>query len=223
MLKILLVDDHILFRKGLVSLLNSLEGIRVIGEANNGLEAFEAAKILQPDLILMDINMPKCDGLEATKKIKAFFPWVKVVMLTASEDDEYLFEAMKIGASGYLLKDLEVHQLVDLFDTIRKGEAILSSTMATKIFKEFRQEGGKEGKGEPLHEELTRREKTILNYVAKGLMNNEIAETLSISENTVKIHLRNILDKLHLKNRIQAAVYAVKHGLTEDEDKGDEE
>ncbi len=213
MLRILLVDDHVLFRKGLASLLASQPNIEVIGEASNGNEAVHAAKELKPDLIMMDINMPECDGLQATRIIKQSMPQVKIVMLTASDEDQYLFEAMKIGAQGYLLKDLELYQLLDLLESISKGEAILSSAMATKIFKEFNRssQGGRQKENN--EEELTDREVTILKYVAKGLMNKEIADTLDISENTVKIHLRNILEKLHLKNRIQAAVYAVRQGI----------
>jgi len=213
MLRILLVDDHVLFRKGLASLLASQPDIEVIGEASDGIEAIHAAKELKPDLIMMDINMPECDGLQATRIIKQSMPQVKIVMLTASDDDEYLFEAIKIGAQGYLLKDLELYQLLDLLESISKGEAILSSAMATKIFKEFNRSSHNGRQRDNNEEELTDREVTILKYVAQGLMNKEIADTLDISENTVKIHLRNILEKLHLKNRIQAAVYAVRQGI----------
>ncbi len=213
MIKILLVDDHALFRKGLVSLLEDLPEVKVVGEASNGCEAIEAAKTLEPDLIFMDINMPECDGLEATKKIKEILPSVKIVILTASEEDQDLFEAMKIGAQGYLLKDLELKQFLELLQTISKGEAILSSTMATKIFKEFNKNENESKTADSSVDELTDRETTILKYVAEGLLNKEIADQLGISENTVKIHLRNILEKLHLKNRIQAAVYAVRQGI----------
>ncbi len=213
MIKILLVDDHALFRKGLVSLLEDLPEFKVVGEASNGCEAIEAAKTLEPDLIFMDINMPECDGLEATKKIKEILPFIKIVMLTASEEDQFLFEAMKIGAQGYLLKDLELKQFLELLQTISKGEAILSSTMATKIFKEFNKNENESKTADSSVDELTDRETTILKYVAEGLLNKEIADQLGISENTVKIHLRNILEKLHLKNRIQAAVYAVRQGI----------
>jgi DNA-binding NarL/FixJ family response regulator len=216
MLKILLVDDHALFRKGLASLLGDQPEVKVVGEASNGCEAIEAAKILKPDLIFMDINMPECDGLEATKKIKEILPAIKIVMLTASEEDQYLFDAMKIGAQGYLLKDLELKQFLELLQTISKGEAILSSTMATKIFKEFNKSEQESKTSEPSVDELTERETTILKHVAEGMLNKEIADQLGISENTVKIHLRNILEKLHLKNRIQAAVYAVRQGIVED-------
>jgi DNA-binding NarL/FixJ family response regulator len=213
MIKILLVDDHALFRKGLVSLLEDLPEFKVVGEASNGCEAIEAAKTLEPDLIFMDINMPECDGLEATKKIKEILPFIKIVMLTASEEDQFLFEAMKIGAQGYLLKDLELKQFLELLQTISKGEAILSSTMATKIFKEFNKNENESKTSDSSVDELTDRETTILKHVAEGLLNKEIADQLGISENTVKIHLRNILEKLHLKNRIQAAVYAVRQGI----------
>lgn len=214
MLKILLVDDHALFRKGLSSLLGEQSNIKVVGEASNGFEAIEAAQRLKPDLIFMDINMPKCDGLEATKKILELIPTIRIVMLTASEEDKNLFEAMKIGAQGYLLKDLEINQLLELLQTISKGEAILSSTMATKIFNEFHKYDKSSKSEEGVVDELTDRETMILRYVAEGLLNKEIADELGISENTVKIHLRNILEKLHLRNRIQAAVYAVRQGIT---------
>lgn len=217
MIKILLVDDHALFRRGLVSLLEDLPEVKVVGEASNGCEAIEAAKTLKPDLIFMDINMPEFDGLEATKKIKEILPSIKIVMLTASEEDQYLFEAMKIGAQGYLLKDLELKQFLELLQTISKGEAILSSTMATKIFKEFNTNAHESKTSDPSVDELTDRETTILKHVAEGLLNKEIADQLGISENTVKIHLRNILEKLHLKNRIQAAVYAVRQGIVNEE------
>ena len=213
MLRVLLVDDHALFRKGLASLLGDQPEVKVVGEASNGFEAIEAAKLLKPDLIFMDINMPECDGLEATKKIKEILPSIKIVMLTASEEDQYLFEAMKIGAQGYLLKDLELKQFIDLLQSLSKGEAILSSSLATKIFKEF-SKGDKDAKStDPTVDQLTERETTILRFVAEGLLNKEIADELGISENTVKIHMRNILEKLHLKNRIQAAVYAVRQGI----------
>jgi DNA-binding NarL/FixJ family response regulator len=214
MLRILLVDDHVLFRKGIAALLSSRDEILVVGEAKNGLEAIAAARELIPDLILMDVNMPECDGLQATRQIKREMPHVKIVMLTVADDEEYLFEAIKSGAQGYLLKDLEPYQLFDLLECISKGETPLSSVMATKIFKEFRQDQN-DDQEQVLTEELTEREISVLKLVAKGMMNKEIASALVISENTVKIHLRNILEKLHLKNRIQAAVYAVRQGLTD--------
>jgi DNA-binding NarL/FixJ family response regulator len=213
MLRILLVDDHILFRKGMASLLDMREDLQVVGEASDGFEGIKAARALLPDLILMDVNMPHCDGLEATSVIKKEMPHVKIVMLSASESDQDLFEAIKVGAQGYLLKDLEPYQLYDLLESLSRGETPLSGTMATKILKEFSKPDKEEQQTVDYEEALTDREIDILKLVAEGLTNKEISEQLVISENTVKIHLRNILEKLQLKNRIQAAVYAVRQGM----------
>jgi len=216
MMRILLVDDHILFRKGVAALLTHREDMEVVGEASNGVEAIQAARDLLPSVILMDINMPKCNGLEATRRIKRELPHVKIVMLTVADDDRNLFEAIKIGAQGYLLKNLEPYQLYDLLESISRDEAPLSGAIAAKILREFT-EPNQESLGEQeVIDSLTPREIGILELVVDGLTNKEIASKLYISENTVKIHLRNILEKLHLQNRIQAAVYAVRKGLVED-------
>jgi DNA-binding NarL/FixJ family response regulator len=217
MLRILLADDHILFRKGIAALLSSREGIEVVGEASNGFEAIVQARETLPDVILMDIVMPKCDGLEATRRIKREMPHVKIVMLTASDEDQHLFEAIKSGAQGYLLKDLEPYQLYDLLENISKGETPLSGAIATKILKEFAHPSENSAQEEEIIEPLTAREINVLQLIAEGMTNKEIASSLVISENTVKIHLRNILDKLHLQNRIQIAVYAVRQGLVDSE------
>ncbi len=216
MLRILLVDDHVLFRKGVAALLARRQDIQVVGEAGNGLEALEAAREILPDVILMDIGMPKCDGLEATRRIKREMPHVKIVMLTVSDDDQDLFEAIKLGAQGYLLKDLEPYQLYDLLESISRGDAPLSGAIAAKILKEFTRSNSGSIQQPELIDELTPREISILELVVEGKTNKEIASDLFISENTVKIHLRNILEKLHLQNRIQAAVYAVRQGLVEE-------
>ena len=213
MLRILLVDDHILFRKGMASLLDMRDDLQVVGEASDGFEGIKAARELVPDLILMDVNMPNFDGLEATRVIKKEMPHVKIVMLSASESDQDLFEAIKVGAQGYLLKDLEPYQLYDLLESLSRGETPLSGTMATKILKEFSKPEKEADETIDFEEALTDREVGILKLVAEGLTNKEISEQLVISENTVKIHLRNILEKLQLKNRIQAAVYAVRQGM----------
>lgn len=215
MLRILLVDDHILFRKGMASLLDMRDDLQVVGEAGDGNEGIKAARALLPDLILMDVNMPNCDGLEATRVIKKEMPHVKIVMLSASESDQDLFEAIKVGAQGYLLKDLEPYQLYDLLESLSRGETPLSGTMATKILKEFSKPEKDVDQTIDYEEALTDREVGILKLVAEGLTNKEISEQLVISENTVKIHLRNILEKLQLKNRIQAAVYAVRQGMVD--------
>ena len=216
MLRILLVDDHILFRKGVAALLAARQDMQVVGEASDGLEAIAVARETLPDVILMDISMPTCDGLEATRRIKRELPHVKIVMLTVSDDDQHLFEAIKSGAQGYLLKDLEPYQLHDLLENISKGEAALSGAIAAKILKEFARPSPGSPEEPDIIDELTPRETTILQLVSEGKTNKEIASDLVISENTVKIHLRNILEKLHLQNRIQAAVYAVRQGLVDD-------
>lgn len=216
MLRILLVDDHVLFRKGLTALLSGRPDIQVVGEARDGLEAIEAAREYLPDVILMDVNMPRCDGLEATRRIKREMPHVKIVILTVSDDDQHLFEAIKSGAQGYLLKDLEPYQLYDLLESISRGDAPLSGSIAAKILKEFSRPNGAQTQEPEVMDELTPRETNILQLVAEGKSNKDIANELVISENTVKIHIRNILEKLHLQNRIQAAVYAVSQGLFSD-------
>jgi DNA-binding NarL/FixJ family response regulator len=216
MLRILLVDDHVLFRKGVSALLSRRQSIKVVGEAGDGLEAIQVAREILPDVILMDIEMPKCDGLEATRRIKREMPHVKIVILTVSDDDQNLFEAIKSGAQGYLLKDLEPYQLYDLLESVSQGEAPLSGVVAAKILKEFSQPTSQSSEENGIVEKLTAREIDILQLVVEGMTNKEIAITLTISENTVKIHLRNILEKLHLQNRIQAAVYAVRQGLVEE-------
>jgi DNA-binding NarL/FixJ family response regulator len=216
MMRILLVDDHVLFRKGVAALLDGRQNVQVVGEASDGLAAIQAARDTLPDVILMDIEMPRCNGLEATRSIKREMPHVKIVILTVSDDDHNLFEAIKIGAQGYLLKDLEPYQLYDLLESIARDEAPLSGVVAAKILKEFTRPDQAPAEATPVIDELTPREIDILELVVQGKTNKEIAQELSISENTVKIHLRNILEKLHLQNRIQAAVYAVRQGLVEE-------
>jgi DNA-binding NarL/FixJ family response regulator len=215
-LRILLVDDHVLFRKGLVTLLETQDNLQVIGEADNGLEGIAMARELLPDIILMDVNMPECDGIEATKRIKEEMPHIHIVMLTVSEEDEDLFRAIKNGAKGYLLKNLEPQVLFDRLTGIYEGESPISGVMATKILDEFKQpQQNALSETKPV-DALTAREIDVLEQVVLGKTNKDIAATLNITENTVKIHLRNILEKLHVQNRIQAAVHAVTEGLVEE-------
>jgi DNA-binding NarL/FixJ family response regulator len=216
-LRILLVDDHVLFRKGIAALLHARSDMTVVGEADNGLEAMERVPEVAPEVILMDIDMPECNGLEATKFIKAERPDVQIIMLTVSDNDENLFEAIKNGASGYLLKDLEPYQFITMLKSLQAGEAPISGLMATKILQKFKEADADQEQEEAAVDALTPREIEVLEQVVAGATNKEIAETLVITENTVKIHLRNILEKLHLQNRVQAAVYAVREGLVEDE------
>jgi DNA-binding NarL/FixJ family response regulator len=214
-LRVLLVDDHVLFRRGLEALLVRHPGVEVVGGASNGLEAVDTARETMPDVILMDIHMPVCDGLEAVSLIKGEMPHVQVIMLTVSDDDRDLFTAIKNGAAGYLLKNLEPSQLFELLDGVRRGEAAITGTMAAKILQEFRQPALHAAPEQAPVEMLTPREIEVLQCVVEGASNREIAEALYITENTVKIHLRNILEKLHLQNRIQVAVYAVRTGLVD--------
>ncbi len=219
-LRVLLVDDHSLFRKGVAALLANWRDIEVVGEAADGLEGIEQARQLVPDVILMDIGMPRCNGLEAVRVIKQEMPHVHIIMLTVSDDDRNLFAAIKNGADGYLLKTLEPQELYEMLAKVRRGEAPISGVVASKILHEFRslKQGGTHAVPA---EELTPREIEILEQVVQGATNSEIAATLCITENTVKIHLRNSLEKLHLQNRIQAAVYAVRQGLVSDPFPGD--
>jgi DNA-binding NarL/FixJ family response regulator len=214
--RVLVVDDHILFRRGVQAVLAARSDIEVVGEASDGLEAVALARETMPDVILMDITMPGCNGLEATRRIKAEMPYVKVFMLTVSEDSEDLFEAIKSGAQGYLTKDLKAQQLFDALEGVARGEAAFSGAIAAKILREFERtvRGTRQDLGAT--EALTEREREVLQLVAQGKSNLEIAQALVISESTVKNHLRNILGKLHLRNRIEAAVYAVRQGLVED-------
>jgi DNA-binding NarL/FixJ family response regulator len=215
-LRILLVDDHVLFRKGVAALLASRQDIEVVGEAGDGFEAIAQARETVPDVILMDIHMPQCDGLEAVRIIKREMPHVCIIMLTVSDDDRDLFAAIKNGAEGYLLKNLEPYQLFEMLEGVRRGEAPISGTLAAKILQEFRQPAQNAAQDPEAREELTPREIEVLKQVVEGATNKEIAEALVITENTVKIHLRNILERLHLQNRLQAAVYAVREGLVDE-------
>ncbi len=211
-MKVLLVDDHALVRNGIASLLMA-NNIDVVGEASDGLEALEKARQLKPDIILMDIKMPRCNGLEATRLIKAEMPEIKIIILTVSDDDEDLFEAIKSGAEGYLPKNIRAEEFLALLAGVVRNEAAILPPLATKIIEEFaRQTKGVEPT--PSASELTERETDVLRLVTTGALNKEIASTLTITENTVKYHLRNIMEKLHLRNRAQVAAYAVSKGIT---------
>ncbi len=212
-MKVLLVDDHALVRNGIASLLTS-HNIDVVGEAGDGLEALEKARQLHPDLILMDIKMPVCNGLEATRLIKAEMPESKIIILTVSDDEDDLFEAIKSGATGYLLKNLQAEEFFDLLSGVARGEAAMSPLLAAKIIEEFARLKTSGAEPSQHESEPTVREIDVLRLVAFGASNKEIAFALDITENTVKYHLRNIMQKLHLKNRAQVAAYAVSKGLT---------
>lgn len=212
-IRLLLADDHALFRKGLASLLTRDKEFHLVGEARNGVEALSKTKDLKPDIVLMDIYMPGGDGLEATRRIGEALPSTKVVILTVSEEDKNIFEAIKCGAHGYLLKKIEPDELFEMLRGVSRGEAPISRATAAKILKEFAERACK-NREEPAEEKLSPREREVLELVAKGLTNKEIGNKLSITENTVKNHLKNILGKLHLENRVQAAAFALEKGLT---------
>lgn len=212
--RVLIADDHALFRDGLRSLLEA-HGIEVLAEAKNGNEAVELARLYKPDIVLMDLMMPDTNGLAATRLISAEMLDVRVVVLTASEDDADLFEAVKSGAQGYLPKSLEAEQLFSFLEGVLKDEPALTPVLARKVLGEFAREPQEETQ-QPVVSTLTERERDVLELLVSGVTSNrELAEKLFVSENTVKYHLRNILDKLHLNNRAQVVAYAVRHGLVD--------
>ena len=214
-IKVLLVDDHALFRRGIAAVLANQQNIEIVGEAVDGLEAIRKAEETVPDVILMDLNMPHCSGLEATQALQTKMPQVNILVLTVSDNEADLFAAMKFGATGYILKNTEPEELIQAIFHVVQGGAIISPLMATKLLAEFKGLGTRVT-AEPTREteaKLSPREDEVLRLVAQGATNKEIAESLFISENTVKTHLRNIMEKLHLANRSQAAAYAVKRGL----------
>jgi two-component system NarL family response regulator len=211
--KLLLVDDHSLFLQSLKVLL-SARGYEVVGTASNGIEALKQARLLRPDLILMDIEMPDCDGLAATRLIKAEMPQIKIVMLTISTSDENLFEAIKSGASGYLLKSQSAERFLDLVAQVEHGGAALPPELAARLLEEFARQA--QHVEEPIEEapsDLTARQLEVLTLIAQGLTYLQIGEELHLSEVTVRYHMSQILDRLHLKNRTQVIAYAARHGL----------
>jgi DNA-binding NarL/FixJ family response regulator len=215
-MRILLVDDHALFRSGVAGLLRQQAGFQVVGEAEDGAEALEKARELMPDVILMDVYMPGMGGLEATRRIKEVLPYVKIVMLTVSEEDKDVFDAVKAGAHGYLVKKIEPEAFFRTLRGVFRGQAPISRTTAAKILAEFARQA-RRGPGDASPEgRLSPREQEVLELLTKGATNKEIAASLGISNNTVKNHLKNILEKLHLQNRVQAAAYALREGLARD-------
>ena len=212
-MKLLLVDDHSLFLQSLRVLL-SAKGYEVAGTASNGMEALKQTRLLCPDLILMDIEMPGCDGLCATRLIKAEMPQVKIVMLTVSASDENLFEAIKSGASGYLLKSQSADRFLEMIAHVEHGGAALPPELASRLLDEFaRQAQHVEMPVEDSPSELTARQLEILTLVAQGLTYSQIGEALHLSEATIRYHMGQILERLHLENRAQVIAYAARHGL----------
>ncbi|UFJ38937.1 response regulator transcription factor [Brevibacillus humidisoli] len=209
--RVLIADDHPHAREAVRSLLAEDQAFVLVGEARNGTEALEQCRRLQPNLVLMDINMPGCDGLEATRQIKQHYPEIKVVVLSVSDNIADLFTAIQFGAQGYLLKNLDPDDWLTYLHALMEGTVEQSRELAGKLLYQFR-EGITDEEVTP--SVLTLREREILLYVAKGETNRQIADRLVISEHTVKNHIKNILEKLHLENRVQLASFAVRHGLT---------
>lgn len=206
MIGVLLADDHILFREGLSGIIDAQSDMQVLGEAGDGLEAVVKARQLKPDLVMLDIQMPVCDGIEAARQIKNELPDVTIVMLTVRDDDKQLFEAIKNGAQGYLLKNIRSKEMLEMLRSAMRGEVAISPDMAGYFLEEFR----RLSRQMPVEVEeqvvaLTQREQDVLGQVAKGASDKEIAETLCISLHTVKSHMRNILSKLQVNNRREAA------------------
>lgn len=213
--RVLLVDDHALFREGLAGIIRAQPDLEVVGDANDGLEALVKARELKPDLVLMDIQMPGMDGLEATRQIKQALPETIVVVLTVRDDDEKLFEALKHGAQGYLLKDIRSHEMLEKLRAALSGDAAFSPALAGKVLSEFRRLSLRP-EIEPCEGEegiLSNREIEVLSLVATGATDKDVAEQLVISLNTVKTHMRNILSKLHVSSRKEAAKAAQDKGL----------
>ena len=217
LIRILIVDDQTLFRQSLASMLQASTRIEVVGEAGDGCEAIEMAGQLVPDIVLMDIRMPRCGGLEATRAILKENPSISVIVLTISDKDHDLFAAIKMGARGYLLKTVDAKELVQAIELVAGGHVVISPFMASKLMAEFNSvEDTQIQQAQAAGTLLTDREKDVLRLLAQGASNRQIADTLFIAESTVKTHLRNILHKLHLHNRVQAAIFAVQEGLVED-------
>jgi DNA-binding NarL/FixJ family response regulator len=213
-IRVLIADDQALFRRGLYVVLGTEEHIEVVAEAADGEEAIALAAELVPDVVLMDVRMPRINGIEAARRIRQDNPGTKVVMLTVSDDEEDLYEAVKAGANGYLLKEISVEEVAKAIRVVVQGQSLISPTMASKLLTEFNNLAKKaEERQQYPTPTLTTRELEVLKLVAKGMSNREIADALYISENTVKNHVRNILEKLHLHSRMEAVIYAVRERL----------
>ena len=210
--RVLLVDDHDLFRSGLRNLLDE-QDVEVVGECDNGTDALDAVRELAPDVVVMDLNMPGISGVEATRQISMIAPLTRVLVLTISDQDEDVMDAIVAGACGYLLKDASIAELMQGIRAAAVGESLISPTIATKVLQRLRATSGSRHEAELIRSELSARELQVLKLIANGQDNALIAAELHISPKTVKNHISNILMKLQIENRIQAAVYAVRSGL----------
>jgi two-component system NarL family response regulator len=220
-IRVLIVDDHALFRRGLAQVLLLEDGIEVVGEGEDGDDGVRKAEELMPDVVLMDVRMPRVSGIEATRRLADALPSAKILMLTVSDEEDDLYEAIKAGATGYLLKEISIEEVADAVRSVMQGQTLISPSMASKLIQEFgnlaRRADARRAMPAP---RLTDRELEVLKLVARGLTNRDIAEQLYISENTVKNHVRNILEKLHLHSRMEAVIYAVKERLLDLDEQG---
>lgn len=217
-IRTLIVDDHALFRRGLEIVLASEEDIAVVGEAGDGAEAVEKAAEFLPDVVLMDIRMPRSSGIDACRAVKEMAPSAKIIMLTMSDEEEDLFEAIRAGASGYLLKDIQLEEVADAVRAVHGGQSLISPPMAGKLLSEFAAlaRGDEDtARRQVPAPKLTDREMQVLKLVARGMNNRDIAKELFISDNTVKNHVRNILEKLQIHSRMEAVMVAVREKLIE--------
>jgi DNA-binding NarL/FixJ family response regulator len=218
-IRVLIADDHALFRRGLEMVLEEEDGIELVGQASDGAEAIQMAGEAVPDVVLMDIRMPKTTGIEAARKMKEVAPSAKIVMLTISDEEEDLFEAIRAGASGYLLKDIPLDEVADAVRSVHGGQSLINPSMAGKLLTEFATLAKRDAEEEPAKHvaapKLTDREMEVLRLVARGMNNRDIAKELFISENTVKNHVRNILEKLQIHSRMEAVMIAVREKLIE--------
>ena len=218
-IRALIVDDHALFRRGLEMVLAAEDDIELVGEASDGTEAVEKAGEALPDVVLMDIRMPRSSGIEACRAMKEVAPSSKIVMLTISDEEEDLFEAIRAGASGYLLKDIPLDEVADVVRAVHGGQSLINPSMAAKLLTEFaalaKRDGEERSEQQVPAPKLTDREMQVLKLVAKGMNNRDIAKELFISENTVKNHVRNILEKLQIHSRMEAVMIAVREKLIE--------
>ncbi|HEX9889831.1 MAG TPA: response regulator transcription factor [Nitriliruptorales bacterium] len=215
-IRLVIADDHELFRRGLRMVLEDEADIEVVGEAGDGATATELVREEVPDVVVMDVRMPGLSGIEATRQIKEELPHTKILMLTISDEEDDLYQAIKAGANGYLLKEISIDEIGNAVRSVHGGQSLISPSMASKLLNEFASMIKKEEEKQQVPApRLTPREMEVLQHVAKGMNNREIAKTLFISENTVKNHVRNILEKLHLHSRMEAVVYAVREKLLE--------
>jgi two-component system response regulator NreC len=214
-IRILLADDHTILRAGLKMMLNAQPDMEIVGEAQDGRQAMQEAQRLQPDIVLMDITMPDMNGIEATKQIKKLLPEIKILILTMHEHDEYIFQALRAGASGYMLKEAADTELISAIHIIQSGQFYLSPTAQSVMVGDYLQRL-RTGEDKDSYSSLTEREREILKLVAEGYTNNQIAERLVISPKTVDTHRTHIMDKLNLHSRAELVKYAMRRGLLED-------